>query len=449
MHTLFRALIDQREWKAFPAFRSRYQQAAKEVAAAEDNNPALKALTLSDATFERWYYGTHTPRGDARRVLVHMFGYSIDELWAQAPAQLPPAHPHGAAATDTSADDGAHLQQMGRQAAMAARRAMQFAIGAEHGQIGEETMGYVQDRVRDLAARYTRVPLAEILDDLTETQEQTFTLLEGDRATPDQSRDLYLLSALTSGMYAKACHDLADPASAMMHARAASVCATKAGHTPMQAWVSGLKSLITYWAGEPGRALHFARSAAKTAEGQRGSVTVWAASLEARAAALLGDEETVRQANRRATELREFCEPDELDALGGLLVFPKVRQDYYEVEAKVLLGHGDARLVAQAEETVRGYSDPTDAHWAFGDAAGAQTDLALARLYTAELDGAMEAVRPVLDLPLRQRNAGIVYSVNRVAGQLSTGYGRDSVAARDLREEIETFGRLRPLTLPR
>lgn len=89
MHTLFRALIDQREWKAFPAFRSRYQQAAKEVAAAEDNNPALKALTLSDATFERWYYGTHAPRGDARRVLVHMFGYSIDELWAK----LPPSYP--------------------------------------------------------------------------------------------------------------------------------------------------------------------------------------------------------------------------------------------------------------------------------------------------------------------------------------------------------------------
>ncbi|MEU7158509.1 hypothetical protein [Streptomyces chrestomyceticus] len=448
MHTLFRALIDQREWKAFPAFRSRYQRAAQEVATVEDNL-ALRSLTLSDATFERWYYGTHTPRGDARRVLVHLFGYSIDELWAQAPDRLPPLGQHGTAPTNTSADDGAHLRQMGRQAAMAARRAMEFAIGAERGQIGEETMGYVQDRVRDLAARYTRVPLAEVLDDLTETQEQTFTLLEGGRARPSQTRDLYLLSALTSGMYAKACHDLGDPASAMMHVRAASVCATKADHTPMEAWVAGLKSLITYWAGEPSRALHFARSAATTAQGQRGSVSVWAASLEARAAALLGDQEAVRQANRRATELREFCEPDDLDALGGLLEFPKIRQDYYEVEAKALLGHGDARLVTQAEETVHGYSDPNDPHWAFGDAAGAQTNLALARLYTSEMDGALEAVRPVLDLPVRQRNAGIIHSINRVASQLNTGYGRDSVAARELREEIEMYGRQRPLALPR
>ncbi|WP_269854698.1 hypothetical protein [Streptomyces sp. RPT161] len=78
------------------------------------------------------------------------------------------------------------------------------------------------------------------------------------------------------------------------------------------------------------------------------------AALEARAAALLGDEEAVRSADQRAESLRDQVVPDELDGLGGLLTYPEIEQLYYTVESEVLLGHGDAQIAVQAEQAVRG-----------------------------------------------------------------------------------------------
>ncbi|MGA5816843.1 hypothetical protein ACPC54_03105 [Kitasatospora sp. NPDC094028] len=85
------------------------------------------------------------------------------------------------------------------------------------------------------------------------------------------------------------------------------------------------------------------------------------------------------------------------------------------------------------------YRDASEDEWAFGDEAGAQTDLALARVARGEVEGAAEAVRSVLDLPIEQRNFGIVSSAQRVHAALH-GDGRRGVgAAADLREEIEAF----------
>jgi hypothetical protein len=97
---------------------------------------------------------------------------------------------------------------------------------------------------------------------------------------------------------------------------------------------------------------------------------------------------------------------------------------------------------------VRGYSDPEDADWAFGDQAGARSDLALAHLLSGELDGAVEAVQPVLQLPPAQRNAGIIGSMDRVGTVLAQGSYRGAAAARDLREEIAAFNGRPPLALP-
>jgi hypothetical protein len=290
--------------------------------------------------------------------------------------------------------------------------------------------------------------LGTVLDDLTDVQDATFRLLESGHAKPSQVRDLYLLAALQSGMLAKASHDLGDPQSAMMQARTAVVCAEQAEHQGMRAWVRGLQSLISYWADRPEDALHYARQGASTSRDLRGSVNVWLAGLEARAAALLGDAETVHQANRRAEELRERTVPDDLDVLGGNFYFSQAKQAYYDVEACVLLGDGNANLVRRAEEAVRGFSDANDPHWAFGDLAGTQSDLALACLSTGDLDGAAEAVRPVLDLLPSRRTAGIIGSAQRVRTSLMRGPVRDALAARELREEIGVFSSRPTLALP-
>ncbi|MEV3872017.1 hypothetical protein [Streptomyces sp. NPDC049906] len=118
------------------------------------------------------------------------------------------------------------------------------------------------------------------------------------------------------------------------------------------------------------------------------------------------------------------------------------------VEAEVLLGRGDDRLSAEAARAVREFSDSGSVHWAFGDLAGAQCNHALTHLYAGELEGAAAAIRPVLDLPVNQRNNGIVVSAARVRRALSKGTLGDAAVARELREEIAQYGSGR-LALPR
>ncbi|MEU2682458.1 hypothetical protein ABZ654_00955 [Streptomyces hygroscopicus] len=454
MTTLLRVLLDEQGWKDYAAFAYQYRLAARSLAQ-ETEEPSLATLTLSESTFERWYFGKVTPQNDARRVLSHLFKRPITQLLAEVPPADEPVPSEGGRTAASSqhvecrVGPDADLPRMERHAAMAARRAIRFAIGAERNEVGQETLAHLQDEVRRIAEIYVRVPLGMFLDDLTHMQDETFRLLESGHARPSQIRDLYLLASLQSGMLAKAAHDLGDPQSAMMQARTAAVCADQAEHQGMAAWVRGLQSLISYWADRPEDALHYARKGTSTGGGNlRGSVNVWLAALEARAAALLGDAETVHAANRRAEDLRERTVPDDLDALGGNFFFPQVKQAYYEVEACVLLGDGNARLVARAEEAVDGFSDLNDPYWAFGDLAGTQSDLALARLSTGDLDGAVEAVQPVLELPPNQRNAGIIGSVQRVRSSLLRGMVRDAVAARELREEIAVFSSRPTLALP-
>lgn len=106
----------------------------------------------------------------------------------------------------------------------------------------------------------------------------------------------------------------------------------------------------------------------------------------------------------------------------------------------------NARITALAEEAVESFSDPTAPDWAFGDQAGAQCNLALIRLQNGEIDGAAEAIRPVLDLAPAQRNRGIVVSAARVGSAL-LGPARDTVSAQELRAEIEAYSPSR-LALP-
>ncbi|MFF8300196.1 hypothetical protein ACF07M_33265 [Streptomyces globisporus] len=114
-------------------------------------------------------------------------------------------------------------------------------MGTEQGQLGDETLGYLQDEVRRITEQYPRVPLPTVFDDLAAAQSDAFRLIEGGRARPSQLRQLHVMATLLSWHMAKACHDLGDESSAMMHARAAGVSAEHAEHPALSALVHGLK----------------------------------------------------------------------------------------------------------------------------------------------------------------------------------------------------------------
>jgi len=428
MRTLLALLIDESGANSYREFRRQYE--------ATGNKLEIVNATVSKRTYERWYSGDCKPGVDARRILQALFDHSIEELIAPAPevTRPLPASPF----TDPGPAP-AGLVDMGRQAAMAADRALRFAVLAETGSIGPETLDHIRTEVARLAAAYPRVPLDVVLGDLIEVQDLAFRLLESGRTKPAQARDLYFLASMASGMLAKASHDLGDPRSAMAQARSAYVCADQADHQPMRAWVRGLQSLISYWAGSPDEAVRFSQRGNAEAARVTGTSGAWLASLEARAQAQLGNEQGVIEAISRATDLREAAVPDELDLIGGILTFPRPRQLYYTAEAQVLLDVPSARAARDAKAAVDAYRSAQETEWAYGDEAGAHTNLALTRIANGDLDGAVDEIHAVLDLPAAQRSHGIVVSVKRVHRALTAPPVRMAEPARDMRAEIELF----------
>ncbi|GAA2746301.1 hypothetical protein [Kitasatospora cinereorecta] len=463
--TLLRVLTLQRHWQVYATFRLRFEAAASSIAE-EENDPRLQGLSVSKRQFERWYGGAvkTRPYPDQCRVLEAMFGVDVDALLAPAPTAsllapavtgsfvVPPPQPvtvllpseqatalpaGGPSNSETRFDAG--TTELERQVAMAARRALRFSAMAEGSSIGPETLGQIHDEVRRLTVAYPRLALPTLLGDLVEVQDLTFRLLEHGRVKPLQARELYLLAGITSGMLAKASHDLGNPSAAMMQARTAFVCADNADHHAMRAWVRSLQSLISYWAGRPAEAAEYAILGQSAAGNVRGTTGVWLACLSARAHALLGDGEATRAAVQQAEDARAVVELDDLDAFGGIMTFPEPRQLYYVAEATVHLGEDPALGESRSEAAVAAYRTASEDEWAFGDEAGAQTDLALARIGRGEIEGAVEAVRPVLDLPIEQRNFGITSSAQRVHAALHADGRRSRTAAVALREEIEAF----------
>lgn len=264
-------------------------------------------------------------------------------------------------------------------------------------------------------------------------------LLPSQRQQPAQTRDLYLIAGIASGLMAKASHDLGAPHDAMTHARTGYACADNAGHDGLRAWTRGLQALITYWSGRLEDSVLYTQLGAEAAARSRGTAGVWLASSEARSLAALNRLEDAHNALVRATEARDRVQPDELDSLGGLCTFSRPRQLYYAADALVWGGETEANHTERlALEALDAYADAPDEDRAFGDESGTRSALAVARVLLREIDGAAEALAPVLELPPPKRIHGIVTSVEHVRSALRAveDPGRD---ATDLAVAIEGF----------
>jgi tetratricopeptide (TPR) repeat protein len=429
---------------------------------ARDNN---EDATLSVRTLRRWIAGgvRTAPRPSQRRVARLFWGYPMSELLAPAPAGLVLASPPGELVVGPPDDaspkpdpteplisvdeSNGSTNALERQVAMATRRAARFATFAEIDNVGPEAVAQLQDDVVYLANAYIHDPLSAIMGNLVEEQETVFRLLEG-KQKPALSRDLYLLAGVVSGLIAKASQDLGRFHEAMTHARTLYVCADNADHQGLRAWARGLQSLIAYWAGRPQEAVRYAQSGTEYAANVTGSVSAWLPALEARAWALMNMTGEAGDALGRATDRRAAHRPDDLDAIGGLLTFPQARQSYYAAGTYVYLDGGQARAQSEALSAIDMYEHGRPEDRSFSDEAGARAELALARVNAGQVDGAHEALAPVLALEPERRIGGIITSAARVHQALRDRRHVGSPVARSLREEIESFCRVPAAALP-
>ncbi|MGH3885133.1 MAG: hypothetical protein ACRDSZ_00960 [Pseudonocardiaceae bacterium] len=406
-------------------FRKNYQRAAK--------------TELSERQAYRWVAGelSTLPYPAAQGTLEKMFGEPVARLFGPPygiEALQPMRCRHGAAPTRGTA----RTDWEGQVIAMSADRARDFLTRIEASNVGAETLDQLIDDVRRLVTTYNHQPLPTLLGDLVDTQERAFGLLEG-RQRPEQSRDLYLIAGIACGLMAKASHDLGASHDAMTQTRTGYACADNAGHDGLRAWIRGLQAAFTYWSGRLEESLRYAQLGTEVAARSRGTAGVWLASAEARALAALNRPEEAHTALARATDLRDQVQPDELDGLGGTCTFSRPRQLYFAAEALSWGGQPEATHAERlALEALDAYAAAPAQDRSFGHEANTRIALAIARVSHDEVDGAAEALAPVLELPPAQRTHGIVTSMERARTTLSTlqDPGRDAI---ELAGAIEAF----------
>ncbi|WP_327349030.1 hypothetical protein [Streptomyces europaeiscabiei] len=375
-----------------------------------------------------------------RRVLQQMFGKPLDELLAPWNGGALPAVDESTGLVLATGQPTADRELI----EMAARRAKSFALAAGQTELTSDVMEQVHADVQRLATDYPQFPLSELLPDLITTQDTVFTLLEQQRR-PSQARQLYFLAGVTGGLLAKASHDMADPHAALTQARTAFVCADNADHNGLRAWIRGIQSLVSYWAGRTRESVRYAQSGAEFVTTNTSSV--WLPMNEARAWAALGNANAARAAIERAENAWDGVQEDEVDELGGLCSFGRTRQIYYAAEALSWLPSQADAAGDYAARAVEAYADTASPEWAFGDQAGSHSALAIARIQAGELEGAEEAVAPVLGLVPEQRINGIITCTQRVHRALRDSPLADAGA--DLQEQIEVFTRTPLKSLPR
>lgn len=436
--TVLAQLMSERHWTKEDVER-KFEEAGQEL---KERGETKENASVSPRQLGRWLTGTDVlPRPIARRILEYLFQQPVavllgppvqhDAAVATHQVSIPSDGPSGPG-TLWSPPTASNLRLIGQ----AAQRARNFGIIIGRSSMADEVVEQLHQDLWQLGEMYQRVPLGEILPDLVDTQDSLFGLLEA-RRSPNQARQLYFLAGVAGGLLAKASHDLAEPHTALTQARTAFLCAQQADHRGLMSWLRNLQSLISYWAGRPSESLRYAESAELIASDSAGTAGVWALLSQARAASVVGNAATALAAIDRAEAARDRVVLDDLDEIGGLFTFGRIRQLYYAGEALSWLPDEAGRAADYSARAVAGYRDEEAPEWAFGDQAGSHASLAVARIAQGEIEGAAEALSPVLSLPSSKRANGIVLSARRVQGLLD---GRDAPSA-ELREAIESFSR--------
>src|SRR6266508_1833293 len=130
-----------------------------------------------------------------------------------------------------------------------AQESAQFGHRMEATDVGSITPEQLEQEVERLARDFLTQPAAPVVAELGYLRDQTFSLLEGHQY-PHQWADLNIIAAKLCGLLATAssdrfgCYD-----AAAKHLRTAWLCADRAGHSELKAWVLGIRSTVDFWLG--------------------------------------------------------------------------------------------------------------------------------------------------------------------------------------------------------
>ncbi len=435
--TLLAKWVREQGW-TLDDFRLRYAEAARSMNARAD--------TVSARQAKRWFAGTvERPHPSASAVLEALCRQPIDDLMSppDATGTAPDAATAQAEVPSRDLFEGtlsSELPPVDRHSSMStdADETLRFLARAENAP-APEVIQLLWIQVRHFARSYGD-HLSRHLDELVIARRAAFRLLDSP-TEPRQARDIYLLAGLVCAMLAHASRDLGDTRRAIIYQDAALLCADRSGHPGLRIVARTEQAATAYWMKDFTHSVQYTDLATLDAERVRGSIAVLPFVQQARAYAALGDTDRSRHALTRSHHARDRVDPDDLDEIGGLMRLSLPEQLGIVAGAAAWLPD-PAEAERAAYDAVTAYREAPYADRSHNSEAIAQADLAIARLRLHALDGAEDALRPVLAIPEPRRVLPIREGVQRAGTLLRADpYYESAPAGRRLFAEVQEFSR--------
>jgi len=318
--------------------------------------------------------------------------------------------------------------------AMIAEESLDFGEWADTSNVADATLENYARQVRQLADDYQHEAPYPLLLETSRLRDRVFAKLRGHQR-PDQASELYLIAAQVCGLLAWMAGDLSHYRAADAHAWTGWVCAEHADHDGARTWLRVTQSKLAYWQGR------FAESAQLAEDGLGyqcpDSGQVMAAIFQARALARLGRHQEAAGALGDARDRMDQAGQDEV---GGLWSVIPAR--FHSLAGNVQVWQRDpGQVLAETALALEQFeaADPRDHN--YGAVAHARIDQARAHLLLADLDGADNALRPVLSLAPESRYEPVTQHLAQLRQALAQPDFRDAPVARQLQDEIETYCR--------
>jgi tetratricopeptide (TPR) repeat protein len=318
----------------------------------------------------------------------------------------------------------------------AAHEASEHASWAETTNVGEATLEQLDADVVRLANDYVRLPPLPMFDEMLRVRQRVYRLLEGHQKPADTAH-LYLIVGTLSGLLANASTDLGHFDAAAEQARAAWAYGEVAGHNGLRAWTRGMQALIEYWCDRPRQAIHLVQAAQRYADSATAKTRLFA--IEARVWSRLGDQDEANRCMRAAEEARESNDMELVhDEIGGVFGFNNAKYECYSGATHIHLGQADTALGATSR-AIELYASGPEKERSYGAESLARVDSAVAYLLKGSLDGAADALQPVLTLPIGKRIAQLAERLTGVRLKIAVPAFGNSQQARELGERVEEF----------
>lgn len=307
-----------------------------------------------------------------------------------------------------------------REAAATHRvKAAALAMSRDLTALADLDIAELQDGVAVTAVDYLASPPGPMMDRAHVLRGEAFERIRSGHHRPADRSDLYVAAGRLSGVLSYALLDMGDADEALEHATAAGRCAEFAGDAELAAWVAGTKSLIARFQGDYGHALAYVRDGYQWVGAGHGTGEARLRCGEAQCLANLGDSRAANQALDGAETARErIRRPDTLEGLFG---FSRAKQSYYAGSSLIWLqgGHDAERAQREALEAIGLWQSGPVEERSLDDERLAHIYLATARVQLDDVEGAADALVPVLSLPVEDQISWIVKRMDRVAGMLS------------------------------